>query len=975
MPIKTFHATHLTHLIILLAASLLAWSVIDGHFKRHHAQHTVARHTVTATAEEANLLIANLRRALGVYVDVNAERLARLAADPDDFELRMRVHQGIARHFGDFITFTLAESDGEVLVDDFGEHIGPLCRADLRDYADGGHFASMIHPGPSVYHFDIMLPWRHGEAGGIFFASFRPQAIAGLLQRNQTPGYRVLITRGDQDRLIEITAEGSRDQLDGHNHLAPEELARIREHGASAPIEGRTWTVMALPDERWIDAYARRLTIQLGLLAVATLLISLLTYRVERRRRAAESALRAARDELEQRVIERTAALSESEARANEIIDSAPQGMLVVDGEGRVARANGRVESLFGYSVEELIGRPVEQLLPEPMREAHEQHRRAWAEHPAARPMGNDLDLLARRKNGSLFHAEIGLAPMEVNGEPQVLATVVDVTERRVLESELAVHRSHLEELVSERTADLQAARKEAERLARVKSDFLANMSHEIRTPLNAVLGFAKIGRRDCGDDGSRRSFERILDSGEHLLRVINDILDYSKIEAGRLAVESEPFSIGETVDRALEMVEENARAKGLTLRSRLEVAPEEWVSGDPMRVGQILINLLGNAIKFTAEGAVEVTVSREGESIRFQVRDSGIGMTDEQRSRLFQPFEQADGSTSREYGGTGLGLAISERLARIMGGSLEAASAPGEGSLFTLQLPLPVVEAPRERAVAPAVEAEAETGPRLAGLRVLAAEDVETNRFILQDLLEREGAEVSFAVNGRKALERLEAAGAAAFDVVLMDVQMPVMDGYQATRGVKALAEGLPVIGLTAHALAEARERCLAAGMVDHVTKPVDGDRLVAAIRRHVASVEPALGAASAPEEKPGEEGAAVPPSDGLIDWPALWERYDRRRPFITKLIEILQRDHADTAKRLSDARQARDYPVITEIAHTLKGIVGSMEATGLQELARETEAAGHEGREEALALADRLVEGMARFLEEVSDYPRRLP
>ena len=973
MPIKILPAPLLSYLIILLAASLLAWSVVDGHVKRHHAQHAVAHHSVTAIAEEANLLIANLRRALGVYVDANAERLARLAADPDDFDLRMQVHEGLARHFRNFITFTLAEADGEVVVDDFGEHIGQLCRADLRDYAGGGHFASMIHPGPSLYHFDIMLPWRHGDGGGILFASFRPQAIAELLQRNQIPGYRVLITRGVEDRLIEIAAEGSRDRLEGLNHLEPGDLVLIKEHGASAPIEGRSWTVMALPAGGWIDGYGRRLIIQLGLLAFAALLAGLFTYRVERRRRAAESALRAARDELERRVIDRTAALSESEARANQIIESAPQGMLVVGGDGRVVRVNGRMETLFGYSPEELVGLSVDELLPEHLRAAHAVHRGEWGERPVARPMGNDLDLLARRKDGSLFHAEIGLSPMELGGETRVLATVVDVSERRSLESELALHRSRLEELVSERTADLQSARKEAERLARVKSDFLANMSHEIRTPLNAVLGFARIGRRDSGDDASRGSFERILVSGEHLLGVINDILDYSKIEAGRLAVENKPFTIGETVGRVLEMVEGDARAKGLEVKSDLTGEPERWVAGDPMRVGQILINLLGNAIKFTAEGRVGLKVSREGENTCFQVRDSGIGMTAEQLSRLFRPFEQADSSTSREYGGTGLGLAISERLARLMGGSLEVESTPGEGSLFTLRLPLPAGEPPVEEGTGE-VSAAADVF-RLAGARVLAAEDVEANRFILQDLLEREGAEVSFAFNGREVVERLEASGEAPFDVVLMDIQMPVMDGYEAARRARELDGVPPIIGLTARALSEERDKCLAAGMVDHITKPVDTDLLVAAIRRHVDLA--GLPASVAPPLKRAER---TPPPvetdpDSVIDWAALWERYEGRRDFITKLIGILRQDHGDTARKLAEARAARDPKRIGEIAHSLKGIAGSMEANELQALCLETQVAGADGSEETLVLAGRLEVEVARFMEELSDYERRLP
>ena len=964
MRTRTLHTTHLTLLIIFLAAVLLGWSLVDGHHKRHHAQHTVAAHSVGSIAEETNLLIANLRRALGVYADVHAETLARLAEKADDPDLRDEIHADISRHFKSFATFTLADPEGNVLVEDFGEQVGALCRADLRDYAGGGHYASIIHPGPSIYHFDIMLPWRHGERRGILFASFHPDAITRLLARNQTPGYRVLITRADEQRLIEITTVGSRDRLDGDHHLTPEEIALINEHGARASIEGRNWEVVALPELGWIEAYRRRLALQLGVLLIVTLVAGLLTLGVQRRRQAAEQALRRARDDLERRVIERTQALSESEARANRIIEGAPQGMLLIGGDGSILRVNGRIESLFGYTPDELVGQPVEMLLPVELRERHARMRDAYAEHPVVRQMGNNLDLLARRKGGEAFHTEVGLAPLEMGGETQVLATVIDVTERRALELEVARHRSELEERVSERTADLRAAREEAERLARVKSDFLAHMSHEIRTPLNAVLGFARIGLRDTAEAGSEASFQRIVESGNHLLRVINDILDYSKIEAGRFTVETKPFLLGEGIEQAVAMVRGGARAKGLDFTTEIEVEPGAWVSGDPMRLNQILINLLGNAVKFTASGEIALRVTREGGETLFQVSDTGAGMSSEQLVRLFQPFEQADSSTSREYGGTGLGLAISDRLAQLMGGRIEVESHPERGSTFTLRLPLPPAAPAPSR-----VDALPPSGaPRLPGLRVLAAEDVETNRLILADLLEREGAEVGFAEDGREAVRRVEVGGAS-FDVVLMDIQMPVMDGFEATRRILALAPELPIIGLTAHALTEERERSLAAGMVDHVTKPIDTDRLVSAIRRHVDLVEEATPA----RESRGEVERRV--GEGLVDWAALSRRYNGRRAFIAKLVTTLERSHGDTAERLAAAIEARAFEELRAIAHSLKGVAGNMEAPSLQALALETEQAVADEREEAFALATRLGEMAGRFMAELSEHQRRLP
>ncbi|MDD2987757.1 MAG: ATP-binding protein [Zoogloea sp.] len=410
------------------------------------------------------------------------------------------------------------------------------------------------------------------------------------------------------------------------------------------------------------------------------------------------------------------------------------------------------------------------------------------------------------------------------------IAILEDITERLLKDRELARYRDSLEELV-------------AERLARVKSEFLANMSHEIRTPLNGVLGLAHIGFRESrGRDRARDTFTRILSSGQLLLGIINDILDFSKIEAGKLRIEAIPVDLAKVVGDTLDLMEERAQAKGLALRfRRVSALPESCIT-DPLRVGQVLLNLLSNAIKFTEQGSVTLAVGREGEHLVFEVSDTGIGMSEEEVAKVFAPFEQADNSTTRKFGGTGLGLTITHRIVELMGGTLRAHSRLGEGSCFEVRLPCVVVDAVAvQHSLAGPEALPGIDGARLAGLRVLVAEDNDVNQMVLEELLVSEGAKVVLTGNGQEAVDCLHAQGPQAFDVVLMDVQMPLMDGYAATRAILALAPHLPVIGQTAHAFDEERARCAEAGMIDHLAKPIDPEEMVRVILRHTTGRLPA--------------------------------------------------------------------------------------------------------------------------------------
>ncbi len=513
------------------------------------------------------------------------------------------------------------------------------------------------------------------------------------------------------------------------------------------------------------------------------------------------------------------------------------------DEKGRITYINDTFCEISGYSRAELLG---------------QDHRIVNSGH---HPKSFWKDMFAALARDGVWHGEV--CNRAKNGKEYWVATTnvaardgkgritrfvsirADITERQRTEAALAV-----------KTQQFAAACESAEGASRAKSEFLANMSHEIRTPMTAILGFADVLAEE-GDSPDTRELRTealatIRRNGEHLLAIINDILDLSKIEAGKMSIERTLISPAAIIQDVVSLMRVRSAAKDLALEAIYETPIPRTIECDPLRLRQVLVNLLGNAIKFTDKGSIAIRVAITGEgadaALRVSVHDSGIGMTPEQVGQIFGAFSQVDSSATRRFGGTGLGLMISKSLVEMLGGQMNVSSEPGKGSTFTFALPTgplagvsmiqPGCEdvslrlADHQHASSGVTEPSRPVGT-LSGLRILLAKDGADNQRLIGHMLGRAGAHVTTVDNGKKAVEQVRdtatRAPSARFDLILMDMQMPVMDGYSAAKLLRSEGFQLPIIALTAHAMQGDREKCLEIGCSDYVTKPIDRDRLIA--------------------------------------------------------------------------------------------------------------------------------------------------
>jgi|GEM_PF-1386491 len=626
-------------------------------------------------------------------------------------------------------------------------------------------------------------------------------------------------------------------------------------------------------------------------------------------------------------------------------IEQSPTSVVVTDAQGNIEYVNRHFCRATGYTINEVLGKNPRILKSGETPEST--YASMWQTLTSGRVWSGELT--NQRKNGEIYWEEAHISPVHNQHgiTTHYVGVKVEITERKRAEERLLALNADLENQVAERTRELTVARDRAEEASRAKSAFLSNMSHEIRTPMNSVLGMAYLALKTNPTPRQRDYLQKIVHSGEHLLGIINDILDFSKIEAGMLTVDNTSFDLRLLKEDLESLFAEKAREKGLRFQVEIDPAIPFFLYGDVLRLKQVLINLVGNAFKFTEHGGIGIQLRlvdrQEGKlQIRFEVRDSGIGMTEAQCGELFQSFQQADSSISRKYGGTGLGLAISRQLVELMGGEIGVDSRFGFGSNFWFELPLEQ----SEEEVTP--EEKRQVTHRFAvlqGAEVLLVEDNEFNQQVAAEMLERAGVAVTLANNGREALHHLYEQR---YDCVLMDMQMPEMDGLEATRQLRAepsLADHC-VIAMTANASAEDRAACLEAGMDDFISKPIKPDHLYMTVARCLEEHREEL---TTPPTGTGARAALSPyalASDPeVIDLLVLAERLENNmedvQRFAYKFLETAQQGLEEIDAALAEKKRE----TVADVAHRIKAPARTVGAMRFAELCETLEKFRREG------------------------------
>jgi PAS domain S-box-containing protein len=603
-------------------------------------------------------------------------------------------------------------------------------------------------------------------------------------------------------------------------------------------------------------------------------------------------------------------ALQRSEEKYRNIMENMELGLLEVDVEGIITNAYPKFCKLSGYSKDELIGLNAEQtLLPAnftSQMKAQEEHRKNG--------QSGVYEVQLKRKNGTLIWVIISGAPY-YDQEGKLAGTVgihLDITDRKAVEQKL-------EDAIIVAKSSIKS-----------KEQFMANMSHEIRTPMNAIIGMSELLQKSELQEKQKNYVNAISTSADNLLMIVNDILDFSKIESGKLSLELIPCDISKVLRNTIKTIELKAEEKGLSLLSDFDFDHSFYLI-DPTRLSQILINLLSNAVKFTSNGFVNIKCSViEAESnvdrLKFEVSDSGIGIRKDKLSTIFESFIQAEESTTRKYGGTGLGLAISKQLVDLMGGELTVESEFGKGSSFSFEVTVQRTESEEMEVGIKKLDPDL-----VRNLRVLLVEDNDINRFMAITILEAWGCDISTATNGQEAIDLLDRC---TFDIVLMDVRMPVMDGIRATEFIrKERRNKVPIIALTANALKGDNESCLKAGMNDYISKPFQQEELLAVLIKYGCTDE-------SPVQLGLSEEETTSINESLIDLTKLSITTNNDQKFMQKMVELFVADTPKQIDAIELAVSGNNWDEVSRIAHKIKPSIDYVAVENLQNAVRQIEA-----------------------------------
>lgn len=609
---------------------------------------------------------------------------------------------------------------------------------------------------------------------------------------------------------------------------------------------------------------------------------------------------------------EAEAALRHSESRIRNIVNTAVDGIITANDRGIIKSFNPAAEKLFGYTEEEVIGKNLNTLMPSPYREEHDTYLANYRNTGNRKVIGKGREAVARRKDGTTFPMDLAVSEMRLGEERMFTGIIRDITERKLAEEELL------------------KAKEAAEKANKAKSEFLVNMSHEIRTPMNSIMGFTQLLLDEELSASQQEMVETVKGSAERLLRLIDEILDLSKIEADSIVLEEVPFTLDSLVLEAIQMVRPGVAEKAVEIRYDMGEG-SQWVMGDPTRVRQVLLNLLANAYKFTEQGEILTTVktlekTKDRVLMEVAVSDTGIGIPEDKLDTIFEVFTQADGSTTRKYGGTGLGLTISQRLINMMGGEIKVESRVGEGATFRFSVWFkkgPAEAGPDKTPVETEEEKKIDRG-----LEILLVEDDPASQKMTMIMLKKMGHTVELAQDG---VEAVEMARTRTYDIILMDIQMPRMGGLEATEKLRQAGVRTPIVAMTASVMKGDRERLLKAGMVDYIAKPIKRDIVRDILNRYVGR-KPA-------QEMPDSDQMSLPPIKTITEELGLDQ--EQYLEILTGFIEEKKKDMED----LESALAQKDIESISRLAHKIKGSALNLRLDSVGKPAANIERAAKEG------------------------------